>query len=114
MTVDGAEYYLDSSGKSHIITDQMKKDSGNMLLSADATGILIVGVTKGLGAYGKLEKGDIVTSVNGVTVATVADFAEVCLNLGVGQKISVTFIRDGEACSDTITLMTKLDMINAS
>ena len=92
----------------------MLSNEKNIILTADATGILIVGVTAGLGAEGRLAVGDIVTMANGTRVNTVADFARVCDELDTGDKILVAFIRNGEYKTETITLMTKLDMINAS
>lgn len=112
--IDNADYYIDGFGSRHPITDELLRDSKNMKLTAEETGIMIVGVTRGLGADGKLETGDIITSANGRPVTSISELSGIINGLSVGDSIRMTFYRNGNQYSETIVLMSKRDMLNAN
>lgn len=49
--------------------------------------------------------GDIITHVDGKPVHTIAEFATALTKAGIGNKVSLTVVRDGRARSVTITVM---------
>ena len=111
--IDGKRFYTNEYGEQIEITDDMLEDGTNIIIHADATGIAIIGITPGLGADGVLQVGDIVTEVDGVAVATTVDVKSVFSRFNPGDKISVTYYRDGKRCEAKMTLKTKGEMIDA-
>lgn len=107
----GAEYKINAAGAKIKLTEEELQDPNNDIFTAEASGIYVVKVTKGLGAYGKLEYGDIVTELNGVEVAVVNDAREVFKSLEVGDSVEVKFYRDGKSTATNMTLKTKGDML---
>ena len=112
--LSGKNYYVDSYGKHHLITEEMLNVEGNRIFTATATGIMIADVTEGLGAYGKLAVGDIVIEANGTSVRNVSEISKMCQNKSAGDIIRMTFYRDGARRTAAVVLMTKRDMLNAS
>jgi S1-C subfamily serine protease len=107
----GAEYKINAAGAKIKLTEEELQDPNNNIFKAEASGIYVVKVTKGLGAYGKLEYGDIVTELNGVEVAVVNDAREVFESLEAGDSVEVKFYRDGKSTATNMTLKTKGDML---
>ena len=114
QNINGKNCYMDENGHLQEITEELLAVDGNMVLSADATGIMIVDVTEGLGADGKLKVGDIVIIANGVWVKNVSEIVEICRDLKAGDTIKITFVRDGQQKPATIVLMTKREMLAAN
>lgn len=112
--VGETDYYIDSLGARKPITDEMLGDSKNMIFSAEATGIMIVDVVRGMGADGKLESGDIIISANGRAVTSISELSGIIDGMAVGDSIRVTFYRNGNQYSETVVLMSKRDMMNAN
>lgn len=108
----GAEYKINSIGAKVKLTEEDLNDPNNEIFTADASGIYVVKVTKGLGAYGKLENGDIITEINGVKVAEVEDARAIFKLLDVGDNVEVKFYRDGQSTVTNMTLKTKGDMLS--
>ncbi len=112
INIDGKDY-MDTGIEQIEITPEMLKDPNNYIVYADATGVLITDVTRGLGADGVLKRMDIVTEINGVAVTTVQDVKAVFITLKPGDKIDVKFYRDGKLEQAQMTLKTKSDMLEA-
>ena len=70
-------------------------------------GIVIEEVEKGSAAYGKLQKGDVVTKVNGVKVASTAYFRYELYKYEAGDKITITVERNGKIKDVVIVLQSK-------
>ena len=72
-----------------------------------ATGVLVVTVNENSDAYRQgMQVNDIITAVNGQSVASVADITECMGGLGVGDSLTVTVYREGEGELDiTFELM---------
>lgn len=110
--INGDLYYTNEYYERQIIADDMLDDD-HYVVEADHTGVLITGVTKGLGADGVMMKGDIVTKVDGKTVTTVYEVKDITKTHKVGDKIAVEFYRDGKLMHKEMTLKTKGEMLEA-
>lgn len=110
---NGRDWYRNENGQTVEITDELLSVEGNWIVYADVTGICITNVTKGLGADGVLKAQDIVTEVEGISVATVADVKAAINGLEPGDTISVVYYRNGQRRTATMTLKTKGDMLSA-
>ena len=107
----GAEYKVNSNGSKIKLTEEELLDQNNKIFTAGASGIYVVKVTKGLGADGKLEFGDIITELDGVNVSTVNDARAVFNTLNAGDSVEVRFYRDDKNTVIKMTLKTKGDML---
>ena len=111
--VDGVKYKVNSVGEATPLKKSDLENKENAVISAKVTGIYVVKVTKGLGAYGKLKKGDIVTGLGGARVEDVADARDIFRNYDAGDTVKVEFYRNGNLTSANMTLKTKGDMLSA-
>ena len=82
-----------------------------MILQAEKTGLLVVGITEGLGAYGKLERGDILVELNGQPTTSTAEVRAIFTTLSAGDTVDVKVYRNGEPLVLKMTLKTKGDML---
>ena len=73
----------------------------------------MVKVTRGLGAYGKLERGDILVELNGEKTANTTEVRAIFGTLSVGEDVEVKIYRNGEPMTLKMTLKTKGDMLAA-
>ena len=112
VEINGEDHYVGNDGNIKI-TEEKLADGKSFIVEADKTGILVVNVTPGLGGDGKLERGDIIVSGNGIEVKTVQEFIEICNSARVGESINVVFYRNGERKDVDIFLMTKEEMLKA-
>lgn len=113
VNADGKDYYQNEYGETIELTSDILNKEENYIFYADVTGIAIVGVTKGLGADGVLEINDIVTEIDGVKVTSVAEVKAVFGRFSAGDRIGVTYYRNGEKHQSTMILKTKADMLRA-
>lgn len=109
----GKIYKINSMGVKTELTEADIDDPENIIIDAKATGIYVLNVTRGLGAYGKLERGDIVTELDGVKIASVVDARDVFDGLSAGDTVSVKYFRGEEYAVVKMTLKTKGDMMAA-
>lgn len=75
-------------------------------------GIVVESVEEGSAAYGKLQKGDIVTKVNDVKVSSTAYFRYELYKYEAGDKITITVERNGKIKDVVIVLQSKDDNVN--
>lgn len=113
IRTENGEYYVDKNNKNQSITNEMRNNKDNLIVTIEKTGVMVVGVTPGLGGDGKLEKGDVIVSGNGIGVTTVQDFINICKGLGLGDKVKVEFYRNGIKMETEIVLKSKKEMLNA-
>ena len=111
--VDGVSYKMTNRGNIAPITAAELENESNIIIHAEVTGIYVLNVTKGLGAYGKLKKGDIITGLAGEAVVTVDDARSIFGQYSAGDTVEVEFYRDGKSKSADMTLKTKGDMLSA-
>jgi len=87
------------------MSDEEKKQRG---IPDDAYGIYTTDATKDGGAYAAgIRKGDIITKVNGAAVSSGAEMQEQVSRYTPGNKIPVTFMRDGKEMTVNVTLKNK-------
>jgi serine protease Do len=87
------------------LTDEERK-RGN--IPADITGIYVMEATKDGGAYAAgLRNGDVITKVNNVIVYTGPEMQEQVSRYKPGDKISITFTRDGAEKTVEVSLKNK-------
>ena len=110
---DGKPYYTDEYGTQVEITNAMLADGKSIIIHANVTGVAIISITPGLGADGVLEVGDIVTEVDGVAVASTPEVKAVFSRFNPGDKVSVTYYRNGNKAEAKMTLKTKGEMLDA-
>ena len=111
--VNGVKCKVNSMGEVIPLDKSDLENKENAVINANVTGIYVVKVTKGLGAYGKLKKGDIVTGLGGSRVEEVADARDIFNSYKAGATVEVEFYRDGKQTSANMTLKTKGDMLSA-
>ena len=111
--INGVKCKVISAGEVTPLNKSDLENKENAIISADVTGIYVIKVTKGLGAYGKLKKGDIVTGLGGSRVEDVADARDIFNNYKAGDTVEVEFYRNGNKTSANMTLKTKGDMLSA-
>lgn len=88
------------------LTPEQRKQQG---LRDDVDGVYISAVTKGGAAEAAgLQKGDIITKINGNTINGGADLQGLIARYKPGEKISITFKRDGSERSVDATLKNKI------
>ena len=90
--------------------DDEKKDNG---LKDGEAGVLVSDAPIGGAAnLAGIKKGDIVTKVNGVKVATGPEMVEQVTRYKPGDKITVTFLRDGKENTASLTLKNRAGNTN--
>lgn len=87
-----------------IASDEQKKQMG----VKDGPGIYVTGIaTDGAAKAAGIQKGDFVTKLNNVEVNTGSELQEQIARYKPGDKISVTYIRDGKENTTSLTLKNK-------
>ena len=113
---NGVKYYMDiiDGEETRVnITDDMIASGVGVLIDADVSGVAILAVTRGLGADGVLEVGDIVTAVDNTAVSTTGEIKTVFSRFKPGDKVDITYYRDGKKFNAKMTLKTKAEMLEA-
>jgi serine protease Do len=87
------------------LTEEQKKEAG----VKDGDGVYVTGVPTGGSAYAAgIRKGDFVTKVNGVAVSTGPEMVEQVTRYKPGDKITVTYVRDGKENTTNLTLKNRV------
>jgi Trypsin-like serine proteases, typically periplasmic, contain C-terminal PDZ domain len=91
----GIEYPRDN------ISEEDKKQNG----IKDEGGVYVMSVrSDGAAAAAGIKKGDVITKINGVPVMSGADLVGQIATYRPGDKISITYQRDGKEYTKTVTL----------
>lgn len=110
----GKKYRINAYGERFELSKAELEDPDNIvLINTKATGLLVVKITRGLGAYGKLERGDILVELNGEKTANTTEVRAIFGTLSVGEDVEVKIYRNGEPMTLKMTLKTKGDMLAA-
>ncbi len=88
------------------ISDEQKKELGSGYREGEGVYVLEV-PTDGAAAAAGLKKGDIVTKLNGVSISGGPELQEQVARYKPGDKISLTYKRDGKEYTATLTLKNK-------
>ncbi len=94
--------YIGISYASESISDEQKKENG----IKDGKGVFVTDVSKDGAAAAStgLKKGDFITKVNGTEVNVGSELAEQVSRYKPGDKISITYERDGKEFTENVTL----------
>ncbi len=85
-------------------SDEQKKAMG----IKDGPGIYVTGVaTDGAAKAAGIQKGDFITKINNVGISSSSELQEQVASYKPGDKISVTYVRDGKEHSTDLTLKNK-------
>lgn len=85
------------------LTDDQKKELGSNYV--EGQGVFVSDVTSdGAAAAAGVKKGDIVTKINGVSVTSGPELQEQVTRYKPGDKISLTYLRDGKEHTVNLTL----------
>jgi len=88
------------------LSDEEKKAQG----IKDGEGVYVLDVPEGGAAHAAgIKKGDFITKINGVTVTSGPEMVEQVTRYKPGDKISVTYTRDGKVNTVSITLKNKVN-----
>jgi serine protease Do len=83
------------------ISDEVKKKEGIL----DGNGVYITGITKGGAAeFSGIKKGDFITRINKIPVSSGAEMVAQVSQYKPGDKISISYERDGKESTTNITL----------
>ncbi|HLX66843.1 MAG TPA: PDZ domain-containing protein, partial [Puia sp.] len=83
------------------MSDDQKKENG----IKDGEGVYVLDVTAdGAAAHAGIQKGDVITKLNGVPVTTGAEMVGQIATFSPGDKINVTYRRDGKESTIAIVL----------
>lgn len=96
------------------VSEEQKKEQG----IKDGDGIYVMDVTpNGAASNAGIKKGDFITKINGVSVYTGADLVAQVAIYSPGNKIPVTYVRDGKEYTTNVTLRNSAgntDVVKAS
>lgn len=88
-----------------LLSDRItESDAINGSFRADASGVYVLSVSVGSAVYGKLEKGDIITEINGSKIYNLAQLSNILYDLKVGDEITLTYCRNGQYNTASIQL----------
>jgi S1-C subfamily serine protease len=91
------------------ISDELKKEYG----IKDGEGVYVLDVPEdGAAKAAGIQKGDVITKVNNVTVKSGADMVGQIATYRPGDKISISFKRDGKEHTKNITLRNSLGTVD--
>lgn len=98
--------YLGITYASEGISEEQKKQEG----IKDGDGIYVTGVIDGGStAAAGIKKGDFITKVNGIAVNSGPEMAEQIARFKPGDKVSITYNRDGKDNAISVTLKNKIN-----
>ncbi len=105
IEVEAGKYYVQDGNRLIELTeDQLDSLAGVEIIHPDATGVLVMGVSEGMDAEGKLRIGDIIVAVDSHAVVTGDDLSNYVNDLYVGDTVTLTVHRDGRKVKIKLTL----------
>ena len=111
--INNVEYKVNANGRTDVLTKAELEDPKNKIFTAGASGLYVVNVTKGLGADGVLQPGDIITKIGNNEIITISDTQKIFDEYSAGDTMDVEIFRNGSAKSVKVLLKTKEDMLKA-
>ncbi len=88
------------------VVDQFKNEE---VIHPSSSGVYVMGVSEGMDAFGKLQKGDIITAVDDLEIAHGSELTSYVNNLYVGDVIHLRVDRGGRIISVDLTLNASAD-----
>lgn len=100
---------VETNGSTSIreVTAEYASSNPDNTFYAAITGVFVSNVSQSLGAAGKLEIGDIITKVNNIEVSNIYAVMEIINEFVGGDSVDVTFYRNGNYKTVSITLGTE-------
>lgn len=78
-------------------------------ISPTVSGIYVTDVTEGMGAFGRLQRGDIILSAESMRVTSMSGLMDVVNDMDIGDMITLKISRDGETLTVQVELMAQKD-----
>lgn len=104
--------YLGISMAPEHLDEAQKKELG---ITNDEKGVFVAGVDpSGAAAAAGVKQGDVITKINGATVASGAQLSEQIARQKPGDKVNISYLRDGAEKSVDVTLKGKMGAIAGS
>lgn len=101
--------YLGISMAPENLDDAQKKELG---IKGDVSGVFVAGIDpNGAAAAAGIKQGDVITKVNDITVSTGAQLAEKIARMKPGDKVNLTYSRNGSESAANATLKGKMGAI---
>ncbi len=105
ITVEKGERFIMSSlGFKDIVTDDYYNRNPDRCKYASHAGVYVLSVTEGFDAYGKVKEGDIIIAAGNIAIASMDDLLIAITDRRIGDKFTITVIRDGKQLSIDVTL----------
>lgn len=100
-------------GISYYTTDEMSEDQVKSLgIPADINGVYVSDVSNDGGAFAAgIRKGDVITKVNNATVTSGLQMSAQLASFRPGDKVPITYLRNGKEANITVTLKKKTEII---
>ncbi len=97
---------VEVDGKSSIkaVDAEYANNNPQSTFYASVTGVYISSTTKGYDSASKLKNGDIITEINGNTVAGIYEVMDIINRYDGGDKITVKYYREGKYYTSEVTL----------
>jgi S1-C subfamily serine protease len=111
--MNNVEYKVNANGSTEVLTKAELEDPNNKIFTAGASGLYVAKITKGLGADGVLQPGDIITKIGNNEIITINDTHKIFDQYKAGDTMDVEIFRNGSAKSVKVLLKTKEDMLKA-
>ena len=89
----GKYYVEDGQRLVEIPEEELGQYDASALIHPDVSGVLVMGITDGMDAVGKLQRGDIITAVQGIEVFTGEELSAVINDYYAGDTITLTIYR---------------------
>ncbi len=100
-------------GISYYTTDEMSEDQVKSLgIPTNTNGVYVSDVSNDGGAYAAgIRKGDVITKVNNQSVTSGLQMSAQLASFRPGDKVPISYIRNGKEASTTVTLKKKTEII---
>ena len=89
------------------VTDVYAMAHPDTCIKISVSGVYITSLNSNLDASKQLLAGDVITHINNVKVTTTYDIMDIINEFNGGDKVSITFVRDGKTKTVSITLGTE-------
>ena len=105
--LDADVWYELTADGAHTVNDAYAIKHPDRCIKLSTPGVYVTSLSPNLDASNHLVQSDVITHVNGVRVYTTYGIMDIINELDGGDSISVTFVRDGEPSTVSITLGTE-------
>ena len=104
-TVEADTYYLVNEDGLKKTTKDIAEANPDDSVYAPADGVYVLSVNEGMGAQGKLLKGDLILAVDGLEISEMTGLMDAVNDHYVGDAVTLTVLREGQHCDISVVLM---------